>query len=47
MSRLNTFFLPPNEWPSEAGDTVSLSGAEARHMGTVLRTEKDQDSQTV
>lgn len=40
MARLNSFYLPPDEWPANPGDTVSLKGPEARHMGTVLRTEK-------
>ncbi|MBG0789960.1 MAG: 16S rRNA (uracil(1498)-N(3))-methyltransferase [Desulfovibrionaceae bacterium] len=39
MARLNTFFLPPDQWPASVGDVVTLAGAEARHMGTVLRTE--------
>lgn len=42
MSRLNSFYLPPEDWPSQAGDTVTLDGSEARHMVTVLRSEKDQ-----
>ncbi len=40
MARLNTFYLPPDEWPDNPGDLVTLKGGEARHMGTVLRTEK-------
>jgi 16S rRNA (uracil1498-N3)-methyltransferase len=42
MARLNTFFLPPDQWPTRVGDVVRLSGPEARHMGTILRTEKAQ-----
>lgn len=42
MARLNTFFLSPEEWPRSVGDTVALSGPEARHMGTILRTAPDQ-----
>jgi 16S rRNA (uracil1498-N3)-methyltransferase len=42
MARLNTFFLPPEQWPARAGDVVRLSGPEARHMSTILRTEKSQ-----
>ena len=42
MARLNTFFLPPDQWPAHVGDVVRLSGPEARHMGTILRTEKSQ-----
>lgn len=42
MARLNTFFLSPEEWPHSVGDTVALSGSEARHMGTILRTAPDQ-----
>lgn len=42
MARLNTFYLPSGEWPARAGDAVRLSGPEARHMGTILRTEKAQ-----
>ena len=40
MTRLNTFHLPSDQWPASPGDTVTLTGPEARHMGTVLRTEK-------
>lgn len=40
MARLNTFYLSPDRWPAAVGDQVVLEGAEARHMGTVLRTEK-------
>lgn len=40
MARLNTFFLPPDEWPAVPGALVSIKGAEAKHMGTVLRTGK-------
>ena len=39
MARLNSFYLPPEQWPSLVGDTVVLKGDEARHMATVLRTE--------
>ncbi|EGB13686.1 protein of unknown function DUF558 [Pseudodesulfovibrio mercurii] len=42
MARLNTFFLSPDQWPAVAGDVVVLSGPEARHMGTILRTERSQ-----
>jgi 16S rRNA (uracil1498-N3)-methyltransferase len=42
MARLNTFFLPTDQWPARAGDRVGLSGPEARHMGTILRTETSQ-----
>jgi len=42
MSRLNSFYLTPDLWPSKVGDLVALDGQEARHMGTVLRTEPDQ-----
>ncbi|QGY41193.1 RsmE family RNA methyltransferase [Pseudodesulfovibrio cashew] len=42
MARLNSFFLPPDQWPSAPGDVVSLQGDEARHMLTVLRTQADQ-----
>ncbi|WP_338666871.1 RsmE family RNA methyltransferase [Pseudodesulfovibrio methanolicus] len=42
MARLNTFHLPPDQWPASAGDVVCLTGPEARHMGTILRTEKAQ-----
>jgi 16S rRNA (uracil1498-N3)-methyltransferase len=42
MARLNTFYLPTDEWPARSGDVVRLSGPEARHMGTILRTEKAQ-----
>ncbi|WP_207263511.1 RsmE family RNA methyltransferase [Desulfovibrio sp. Huiquan2017] len=42
MARLNTFFLPPEQWPAAIGDDVVLSGPEARHMGTILRTETAQ-----
>ena len=42
MSRINSFYLPKDMWPSYAGDIAVLKGAEARHMLTVLRTEKDQ-----
>lgn len=43
MARLNTFFLPPEEWPAAQGDLVTIKGAEAKHMGTVLRTEKGSE----
>lgn len=42
MARLNTFHLPPDQWPAAVGDTVVLDGPEARHMGTILRTERSQ-----
>lgn len=42
MARLNTFYLPPDQWPLKPGDTVELIGDEARHMLTVLRTGSDQ-----
>jgi len=42
MPRLNSFYLAPDQWPINVGDMVSLAGSEAKHMGTVLRTEKDQ-----
>nr|WP_321514296.1 RsmE family RNA methyltransferase [uncultured Pseudodesulfovibrio sp.] len=42
MPRLNSFYLPPDLWPSAVGEHVVLEGQEARHMGTVLRTEPDQ-----
>lgn len=39
MSRLNSFHLPASHWPSpaEPGQTVTLDGAEARHLLGVLR----------
>lgn len=42
MARLNSYYLPSDQWPSAVGDLVELSGPEARHMLTVLRTEADQ-----
>ena len=42
MSRLNSFHLPPSNWPAATGDVVTLDGPEARHMGTVLRTATAQ-----
>ena len=39
MTRLNTFYLSPDQWPAAPGDAVALTGPEARHMTTVLRTE--------
>lgn len=42
MARLNSFYLPADMWPSYVGDITVLSGSEARHMLTVLRTEEDQ-----
>jgi 16S rRNA (uracil1498-N3)-methyltransferase len=42
MARLNSFYLPTDEWPAQVGSTVILSGDEARHMITVLRTESEQ-----
>jgi len=42
MARLNTFFLSPDKWPAVPGESVLLDGTEARHMLTVLRTDKDQ-----
>jgi 16S rRNA (uracil1498-N3)-methyltransferase len=41
MARLNSFHLPPGDWPAAAGDSVRLTGPEARHMLTVLRTAPD------
>ncbi|WP_285904900.1 RsmE family RNA methyltransferase [Pseudodesulfovibrio pelocollis] len=38
MARLNSFHLPPGDWPEAVGESVRLAGAEARHMLTVLRT---------
>ncbi len=43
MVRLNTFYLPSDRWPDAVGDAVPLDGPEARHMGTVLRTEKGRE----
>lgn len=43
MSRRNSFYLPPGQWPAIPGEVVSLKGGEARHMGTVLRTEKGRE----
>lgn len=42
MSRINSFYLSNEMWPSNVGDIAVLKGAEARHMLTVLRTEADQ-----
>lgn len=42
MTRINSFHLSADMWPSFVGDIVVLAGTEARHMLTVLRTEKDQ-----
>ena len=42
MTRLNSFYLSPAQWPSAPGETISLDKGEARHMGTVLRTEQEQ-----
>jgi len=42
MARLNSFHLPPADWPRDIGSMVRLTGAEARHMLTVLRTVTDQ-----
>lgn len=42
MARLNSFYYPADEWPAQVGDPVVLTGTEARHMLTVLRTGKDQ-----
>lgn len=42
MTRLNSFYLSPEEWPANVGDIVRLDGGEARHMLTVLRTQPDQ-----
>jgi 16S rRNA (uracil1498-N3)-methyltransferase len=42
MARLNSFFLPADQWPANCGGTVILTGPEARHMGTILRTERNQ-----
>lgn len=36
MSRLNSFYLAPEEW----SDPYTLEGSEARHMSKVLRTRK-------
>jgi 16S rRNA (uracil1498-N3)-methyltransferase len=39
MPRLNSFHLPTQDWPADlrAGDHVTLAGAEARHLLSVLR----------
>jgi len=42
MSRLNSFYLPPDQWPAKIGDIVEISGDEAKHMLVVLRTELGQ-----
>ncbi|MFH1915215.1 MAG: RsmE family RNA methyltransferase [Pseudomonadota bacterium] len=42
MARLNSFHLPPGDWPVAVGESVRLAGSEARHMLTVLRTAQDQ-----
>lgn len=42
MARLNSFYLPAQDWPSAVGETVRFSGAEAHHMLAVLRTAPDQ-----
>jgi len=42
MVRINSFYLSADMWPSFVGDIVVLTGTEARHMVTVLRTEKEQ-----
>jgi len=42
MSRLNSFYLQADLWPSYVGDIAVLKGTEARHMLTVLRTEEEQ-----
>jgi 16S rRNA (uracil1498-N3)-methyltransferase len=42
MARLNSFHLPATAWPDGVGGTVRLTGTEARHMLTVLRTVPDQ-----
>jgi 16S rRNA (uracil1498-N3)-methyltransferase len=42
MARLNSFHLPATAWPGGVGGTVRLTGTEARHMLTVLRTVPDQ-----
>jgi 16S rRNA (uracil1498-N3)-methyltransferase len=43
MTRLNSFYLAPDQWPVAPGDAVALVGPEARHMTTVLRTEKGRE----
>lgn len=42
MARLNSFYLAENMWPSHVGDTAVLTGGEARHMLTVLRSAENQ-----
>lgn len=42
MSRLNSFYLATEDWPTAVGEMAVLQGAEAKHMLTVLRTEPDQ-----
>lgn len=37
MPRLNSYHLPPDQWPADADATSVLDGSEARHLLGVLR----------
>ncbi|MDQ7834453.1 MAG: RsmE family RNA methyltransferase [Humidesulfovibrio sp.] len=39
MPRLNTYHLPPNQWPDVEGSRTLLTGPEARHLLGVLRAK--------
>jgi 16S rRNA (uracil1498-N3)-methyltransferase len=39
MPRLNSYHLPPDQWPAQPGARVLLSGPEARHLLGVLRSK--------
>ena len=39
MPRLNSYHLPPDEWPDNATAPVHLEGPEARHLLGVLRAK--------